>query len=201
MITPTQQRIYQFIKQFIKEQGYSPSLVEIANGIGVRSKSLISRYVHVLKKAGLLDLEPGCYRQVRLKPDRQTIPLMGRVAAGVPIEAIAQQTLDLNDLFAKQLHTPLFALQVKGDSMIEEGIFDGDLIFCEAKENATEGDIVVALIDEHEATLKRIHFQNDGKIVLIPANAALRSLVYDSHRVRIQGIFAGLIRLNNKHSL
>lgn len=202
MTTPTQHRIFQFIQKFITTQGFSPSLMEIAQGIGVRSKSLISRYVHALQKEGLIELEPKGYRQIRLKLPAGSIPLMGRIAAGRPIEAIPQQeTLNLHDLMTAHARASLFALEVKGDSMIEEGIFNGDLVLCESREAADNGEIVVALVDNQEATLKRIRYQNNGNVVLTPANAALRPMVYEGHRVRIQGIFVGLIRVPKRASL
>lgn len=202
MVTPTQQRIYQFVQQYIAEHGYSPSLLEIAQAIGVRSKSLISRYVHAMQKEGLIDLNPKGHRQIRLKLPAGAIPLMGRIAAGLPIEAIPQQeSLNLQELLTSQAQAALFALEVKGDSMIEEGIFHGDLVLCEARDSAQDGEIVVALIDNQEATLKRIRHQHNGNIILTPANAALQPMVYEGHRVRVQGIFIGLIRLSKRVAL
>lgn len=199
MVTPTQHRIYQFIQQFIATNNYSPSLIEIAKGIGVRSKSLISRYVHALQQAGLIDLEPKGYRQIRLKLPAGNIPLMGRIAAGLPIEAIPQQeSLNLHELMTSQTRGTLFALEVKGDSMIDDGIFHGDLILCEAREHANENEIAVALVDNQEATLKRVRHQTNGNVILVPANAALKPMVYEAHRVRIQGIYVGLIRVSKR---
>lgn len=198
MITPYQHKAYLFIKDFIQENGYAPSLMEIANGIGVKSKSLISRYIHALKKAGLIDLEEGKRRHIRLKPKQAGgIPFMGYIAAGLPIEAITENdTLDIVDLLASTPRIGQYALKVKGDSMIEEGIFDGDIILCEARNFARDGEIIVALIDNHEATLKRITNQHDGTIVLTPANANHKPQIYVAARVQIQGVFIGLIRIN-----
>lgn len=199
MATPTQHRIYQFIQQYITDKGFSPSLVEIAQGIGVRSKSLISRYVHALQKEGLIDLDPKGYRQIRLKIPTGSIPLLGRIAAGFPIEAIAQQeSLNLHELMTSQARADMFALEVKGDSMIEEGILHGDLVLCESRVAANDGEIVVALIDNQEATLKRIKIQTNGNVVLTPANAALKPMIYEAHRVRVQGVFVGLIRMSKR---
>lgn len=199
MITPYQHKAYLFIKEFIQENGFAPSLMEIAKGIGVKSKSLISRYIHTLKEAGLIDLEEGKRRHIRLKPKQHTngIPFMGYIAAGLPIEAISEnETLNIVDLLASTPKIGHYALKVKGDSMIEDGIFDGDIILCESRNFARNGEIIVALIDNHEATLKRITHRHDGKIVLTPANAKHKPQIYAANRVQIQGAFIGLIRLN-----
>ncbi len=200
MVTPTQHKIFEFIKKYITQNGYSPSLVEIAKGIGVRSKSLISRYVHALVEAGFIELETGQYRQIRLKETHKpTLPLLGRIAAGRPIEAIAEhEQPNVMDFLQNDPYSSRYALQVKGDSMIDEGIWDGDLILCEPRSHASNGEIVVALIDEQEATLKRIQHNNNGTITLHPANATLHPIHYAAHRIRVQGIFVGLVRLSQK---
>lgn len=197
MVTPTQHKIYKFIQQFIHEQGYAPSLQEIAVGIGISasSKSLISRSVHALADAGMLRLSEG-RRNIELSQQAVALPLVGRIAAGAPIEAIPNhEMLDLSGLLSSNDH---YVLEVRGDSMIEEGILDGDHVICKRQNTAVEGDIVVALIDNQEATLKRICFQTKDKITLLPANSALKPQVYPSHRVQIQGIFIGLLRLYKK---
>ena len=199
MATPTQLKIYDYIKTYIAENNHSPSLMEIAHGIGIRSKSLISRYVHALQKQGLIDLDPKGYRQIRLKIPSGSIPLMGRIAAGSPIEALPQnETINLHELVTNQERTSVFALEVKGDSMIDEGIFNGDLVLCESRNSAHEGEIVVALIDNQEATLKRISYQIKNNIILTPENPNLLPKMYEAHRVSVQGIFIGLIRMNKR---
>jgi len=200
MVTPTQHKIYEFIKKYIAQKGYSPSLIEIAKGIGIRSKSLISRYVHALVEANMLELETGQYRQIRLKEkNKANLPLLGTIAAGRPIEALsASEQLNLIDLLENSDYQERYALQVKGDSMIDEGIWDGDIILCEPRATAKNGEIVVALIDEQEATLKRFQQNTDGTITLWPANPNLQPMIYLANRVRVQGIFVGLLRLSRK---
>lgn len=196
MVTPTQHKIYQFIQQFMQEQGFAPSLQEIAQGIGIspRSKSLISRYVHALESEGLLKLGDKGYRNIQLTHSHQlTLPMVGRIAAGAPLEAIAQsEVLDLGALLLGKDH---YVLEVKGDSMIEEGILDGDKVICKRQSTANEGDIVVALVDNLSATLKRIRYKSEEEIVLLPANSKLKPQIYAASRVQIQGIFIGLLRL------
>ena len=196
MVTPVQQKIYEYIQGHIGEHGYSPSLSEVAKGIGISPKSisLISRSIHALAAAGRLKLNKKGYRKVQAAQGGSlTLPLMGRIAAGVPIEAIEdRQSVDLGGLLRERDH---FALEVRGESMVDEGIFDGDLVICRHASNAREGDIVVALIDSLEATLKRISYQITDRITLIPANTALKPKAYLPHRVHIQGVFVGLLRL------
>jgi repressor LexA len=194
-MTRGQQKVYDFIKAFITQHNYSPSLIEIAQGIGIRSKSLISRYVHALVKADAIELAAGQYRQIRLKVEKAAIPLVGCIAAGRPIEAINNmEQLDIVNLLQEKARLGPYALRVKGDSMIEEGIFDGDIVVCYPRTKASNGEIVVALIDEQEATLKRIKYTANNTITLCPANATLSPIAYSAERVRIQGIYMGLLR-------
>jgi repressor LexA len=196
MVTPIQQKIYEFIQQYVEQHTYSPSLTEIAAGIGIspKSKSLVSRSIHSLVAAGRLSFHEKGYRNIQLVQQEQFgLPLMGRIAAGVPIEAIQhQQTIDLAYLTKGNDH---YALEVKGDSMIDEGIFDGDYVICRHAQQAREGDIVVALIEEREATLKRISFKIQDRITLIPANPTLKPKAYLKQHVQIQGIYIGLMRI------
>lgn len=196
MVTPVQQKVYEYIQDHIGEHGYSPSLSEVARGIGISPKSisLISRSIHALVAAGRLKFDKKGHRSVQVAGGGSlTLPLMGRIAAGAPIEAIEdRQSVDLGALLKDQDH---FALEVRGESMVDEGIFDGDLVICRHARDASEGDIVVALIDNLEATLKRISFQIADRVTLIPANAALKPKAYLPHRVQIQGVFVGLLRL------
>jgi repressor LexA len=195
-MTPIQYKIYQFIQNFIDKHGYAPLLKEIALGVGIspKSKSFISRTVHSLTEKGLLIMEgEGRPRNIKLVKDFSwSLPLVGRIAAGSPIEAIQQtETLDLAAALIADNH---FVLEVRGDSMIEEGILDGDKVICKQQDTANEGDIVVALIDNYAATLKRILFKPQNNVTLLPANAKLSPEVYPKNRIRIQGVFVGLLR-------
>ena len=199
MLTERQQKTYDFIYHYINKHGFAPKLPEIAQGIGIQSKGTVHRYVQALAQEGFLDLVPNRHRGIQLRklpitsqPTR--IPLLGKIAAGKPIEAtIDHQELDLATFFGGN---NLYALKVQGDSMIEEGIFDGDIVICQQADTAKEGEIVVALVDGLEATLKSIRYHKDGTILLIPANSALPALAYTADRVRIQGVFRGLIRFS-----
>jgi repressor LexA len=194
--TPLQEKIYEYIRQYLNEQDYSPSLEEVARGIGIspNSISLISRHIHALVADGRLKFHKKGYRNLQLvERDDFSLPLLGRIAAGTPIEAIeTRQSIDFSGLLKANDH---FVLEVKGDSMVGEGIFDGDYVICKPAKQAHEGEIVVALIDEQDATLKRISYKIQDRVTLIPANPALKPKAYLPHRVQVQGVFAGLLRL------
>lgn len=203
MLTPLQQKIYAFVQDYINQHAHSPSLTQIASGIGISSKSisLISRHIHALVETGHLSFHKKGYRNIQITNSASTstsdftLPLLGKIAAGTPIEALEnRQTIDLAPLLKDSSH---YVLQVKGDSMIEEGIFDGDFVICKQAQRAQEGEIVVALIDQQEATLKRLSYKISDRITLIPANPTLKPKAYLPQRVQIQGIYIGLLRLQN----
>jgi repressor LexA len=199
MTTPTQFKIYEFVSRFMQQHEYAPSLQEIAVGIGIspRSLSLVSRYLRALEQDGLLKINKKGYRKIQLKnTTRMRLPLVGRIAAGAPIEAITEA--DMVDVATMLQADDLYVLEVKGDSMIDEGIWDGDKVICKRQDTARENDIVVALIDNQDATLKRISYKLQDKITLLPANSKLKPQVYPASRVQIQGIFIGLLRFHHK---
>jgi repressor LexA len=195
-ITPLQHKIYGFLRDYLAGHGYAPSLAEIARGIGVspKSVSLISRSIHALAEAGMITLDQKGYRNIRLTDAPGfSLPLLGRIAAGVPIAAIEdKQMMDLSVLVQGDNR---FILEVKGDSMIDKGILDGDLAICRYTNHADEGDIVVALIDQQDATLKTLSYQVPGRITLMPANSLLKPKAYLPQHVQIQGVYVGLVRL------
>ena len=195
MLTPSQHKTLTFIRQFIARYGYAPSLSEIAEGIGIRSKGVAHRYVQALAEAGHLLLHPGQQRGIELVEenveDALSIPLMGRIAAGQPIEAIpGQDQLDLSTLYGPNR----YALRVTGDSMVDAGILDGDTVIIEQRDVANDGEIVVALIDGEDATLKRLKYRQDGTLALIAENATMPPMIYAAERVAIQGIVVGQLR-------
>lgn len=195
MLSARQQDTYRFIRDYIARQGRAPLLEEIAKGLGIRSKGVVHRYVQALSEEGLIELQPGRHRGITLS-DKQaaqpTLPLLGRIAAGQPIAAIpGQDEVNLAEFF---IGPDRFLLKVQGDSMIEAGILDGDMVVIERCEQAAEGEIVVALIDREEATLKRLQNNRDGTVTLHPANAALSPMRYDVERVAIQGRVIGQLR-------
>ncbi len=195
MLTPSQHKTLTFIRHFIAQHDYAPTLSEIAAGVGLRSKGSLHKHVQALADAGYLHIAAGQHRGLRLTPqaDAQThtLPLLGRIAAGQPIEAIpGEETLNLAEFL---LGPDRFALRVQGDSMQDAGILDGDTVIIQRRDSAMNDDIVVALIDDEEATLKRLRHRGE-RIELIPANPAYQTQVYAAERVKIQGVLVGQLR-------
>ena len=195
MLTQLEHRILDFIRDYIRQHGHGPTLKEIGAAMNIKSKGTVHRYVQALTNKGALEHVERGWRGIRLANEpfhSTTLPLAGRIAAGHPIEAIpGQDELDLSAMFVNDNR---FALQVKGDSMIDIGILDGDWVIIEQRQTARDGDIVVALIDEQDATLKRFKRLADGQVLLIPENTNLSPMQYSPERVRIQGILVGQLR-------
>ena len=196
-LTNKQQLTLDFIQRYLATHSIAPKLQEIANGIGISSRGVAHRYVQALTDAGFISIGSNKHRGIRLlKPNphrlESILPLLGKIAAGKPIEAIpGEDQLDLRDFFGHNN----FAVRVQGDSMIEAGIMDGDTVIIEFRETASDGDIVVALIDETETTLKRFKRSHKGRYIkLIPANKDMEEMVYEAGRIRIQGVLIGQIR-------
>lgn len=195
MSTDFQRNLYQFISEYLALYEHSPNYGELtaAMGISPKSKSLITRSLRALNKEGKIILKKEG-RKISISLTTKGLPLLGKISAGVPIEAIEDnQFIDLQELLEGEGQ---FALQVKGNSMIEDGIFDGDFIICRKTHLAQEGDIIVALIDQMNTTLKRISFKLKGMITLIPSNIEMKPKAYLPERIEIQGIYVGLLRLN-----
>jgi len=197
LLTDKQQMTLDFIQRYIATHTVAPKLQEIANGIGINSRGVAHRYVQALANNGFIETSNGKHRGIHLLKanphrDESILPLLGKIAAGKPIEAIpGEDQLDLRDFFGHNN----FAVRVQGDSMIEAGIMDGDTVIIEFRETANDGDIVVALIDESETTLKRFKRSHKGRYIkLIPANKDMEVMVYEANRVRIQGVLIGQLR-------
>lgn len=195
MTTNFRESLYKFISDYLNQYDTSPSFAEITQAMGIspRSKSLITKTLRILEKEGRVVLTKKG-RRLLISLRNKHMPLLGQISAGSPIEAISEnQFIDVNSLFPG---LDRFALQVKGTSMIDEGILDGDMIICRKTDVANEGDIVVALIDQQNTTLKRISYKVKGMITLIPANTELKPRAYLPERITIQGIYIGLVRSN-----
>ncbi len=196
MPTDRDRQIYDFVHAYVARHGYAPKLREIGQAVGIRSRGTVHRHLRALESEGLLTIKPDIARGARLKgrtpTASYTLPLLGRIAAGRPIEAIeGQDEVDLSEFFVNRHR---FVLRVQGDSMIEDGILDGDMVVVEKRESADNGEIVVALIDGLEATLKRLQKNRDGSVTLHPANRRLNPLRLSGARVRIQGVVVGQFR-------
>ncbi|BAV32518.1 LexA family transcriptional regulator [Sulfuricaulis limicola] len=198
MPTDRSRQVYDFIRAYTARHGYAPKLREIGAQLGIRSRGVVHRHLRALEAEGLLRIEPDRARGIRLRGRALAaarpgqLPLLGRIAAGRPIEAIpGEDDIDLSEFFVNHNR---FVLRVAGDSMIEDGILDGDMVVVEKRDSADNGEIVVALIDGVEATLKRLQKNRDGSVTLRPANATLPPMRYSAARVRIQGVVVGQFR-------
>ena len=205
VLTERQRRVMDFIAGFLRERNYSPSFQEIADGLGLHSIATVHKHIGTLERKGYLkrgqnqsrSLEPGPRFLHEGRRQRQgraglELPLLGRIAAGQPVEALEQpETISLADIAG---HKDVFVLRVKGDSMIEDHIVDGDFILVERTAQVAEGDIVVALVNGSETTLKRFRREPDGRIRLQPANARMKPVLLAPEQVAIQGRLIGILR-------
>lgn len=194
MLTERQTQALQFIQSYITQHGITPSISQIQAHLGVNSRSMVQRILETLEKRAFIRRTNAARNNIKLleHSDPFTLPLVGRIAAGSPIEAIENvEPISLADLIVQPGR---FLLQVKGDSMVGDNICNGDWIICEKAETARSGQIVIALIDREEATLKRIFFKDD-QILLEPSNKHHNTQVFHSDQVHIRGIYVGLIRI------
>ena len=202
-LTKRQKQVLDFIATFVDENGYCPSFEEIARGLQLASLATVHKHISVLEtksylKRGFnqsrsLELTPKYVQeQRRTKPAVTEIPLLGRIAAGAPIEAIEQrEVLSFAD-FAGNGNT--YALEVRGNSMIDDHICDGDMILLERVSQARDGDIVVALVKGSETTLKRFYRETGDMVRLQPANAALKPIFIPARDLQIQGRLLAVLR-------
>ena len=196
-LTRRQREILDYLTEFIEHHGYSPSLEEIGRRFGLSSLATVHKHLTNLQEKGFIKRAWNRSRSVELVPTgaggRATeIPLQGYVAAGDPIEAVVSpETVAVPDNLTGTRTT--YALRVRGQSMIDEQIRDGDIVIVEDRKTAENGEMVIALLDASEVTLKTFHREN-GRIRLQPANPAMQPLVVDAGRVQIQGVVVGLMR-------
>jgi repressor LexA len=191
-------KILAYIQRFTRERGYPPTIREIGDAFEITSTNGVRYYLHMLESAGHMKRSSKLSRGIELsqgaRPPRLGIPILGRVAAGQPnlAEENFEGRLDTNDIFGDP--TGLFALRVRGDSMIEAGIIENDYVIVRQQERATAGQIVVALIDD-EATVKYYQPKRD-RIELVAANASYEPIVVErNHHLRILGIVRGVMRV------
>lgn len=195
MLTTQQKRVLDFIRAFIRRHGHSPSLREIGEGVDIQSRGAVHRHVQTLIDRGVLKRSRSGWRTLELVESDETsvsLPLLGKIAAGRPIEAIPGH--DEINIAEMLLGADRYVLKIEGDSMIDAGILDGDLVVIQRTDTADDGEIVVALIDDEEATLKRLFHLSGRRIKLTPENRNLSPLIYPADRVRIQGVLTGQLR-------
>ena len=196
-LTKRQKEILDFIEQSITKNGYAPTLEEIGERFELRSMATVHKHLSNLETKGLIRRKWNHSRAIEITDDRArpasvTLPLLGRVAAGHPIEAIqGSDTIDIPQNLVRKRDS--YALRVSGDSMMEEGILDGDIIVVEERPDPTNGDVVVATVDG-EATGKRFYREKNGTVRLQPSNANYKPIIVDGGDLKIRGAVVGLVR-------
>ncbi|MGL4513441.1 MAG: transcriptional repressor LexA [Lacipirellulaceae bacterium] len=192
-LTARQAEVLDFIRDKIESRGYGPTVREIGDEFKIASPNGVMCHLKALEKKGLITREPNRSRAIQLAPEAMSetgLPLVGAIAAGNLTEAIEQgERFEFADWFPTKKN--LFALRVKGDSMIEAQIADGDLVICRRTKTAHKGDIVVALTDEGDSTLKYWH-PEQGRVRLQPANSSMKPIY--CRNVQVLGVVTGVIR-------
>lgn len=214
-LPPRQKEVVRLIVELTEEHGYPPTLAELAKSMGLRNRMTVHQHVAALKKKGIVRWEPGLNRSLRVVESLELpnigssngsddfdgeeevdtprgIPMAGAIAAGRPIDAVSRdEYLEIDEKYAS---SGCFALKVKGDSMIEDGIYDGDYVIVKPKPSPTQGEIVVALLEDGTTTLKRF-FKEKNRFRLQPANSSMEPIYVDSlNDLQIQGIVVALFR-------
>jgi repressor LexA len=208
MLTTRQQEIWQFLAEYVDAHGYPPTVREIGDAVGLASPSTVHAHLANLERAGLLKRDPTKPRAIELVGRRReeprdraalapTLPLVGQIAAGGPL--LAEESVEDEIAVPEPLGRDAdFLLRVKGDSMIEAGILDGDIVVVRKQSDARTGEIVVALVGDDEsadeATVKTFHRERDGRVRLQPENAALAPIYADHVEIlgRVTGVFRSL---------
>jgi repressor LexA len=196
-LTKRQREILDYLNEFIQEHGYAPSLEEIGRRFGLSSLATVHKHLTNLQEKGFIKRSWNRSRSVELVPTRaggraRELPLLGYVAAGVPIEAISgAETIAVPEDLAGRRDT--YVLRVKGDSMIDEQIRDGDFVIVEDRKSAENGEMVIALVGGSDVTLKKF-YREAGRVRLQPANPAMQPLILDAGQVQIQGVVVGVMR-------
>lgn len=200
-LTPRQTDVLVAIRNYRHLHGYSPTMQELADMLGT-SKVTIFEHVGALEKKKILRRDKHKARSLEIASDKKLpdesratkLPLLGNIAAGSPIEAVEnREEIDLESLFASR--SGVYVLRVRGESMIEDHLCDGDYVVIERRDNARNGEQVVALIeDTNEATLKRYYREPGNRVRLQPANSTMEPRLLDADRVRVQGVVIGVLR-------
>lgn len=204
-LTKRQRQMYDFIAEFVQSNGYSPSFEEIGAAMGLSSLATVHKHINNLESKKLLRRDYNRSRSIDVLPlpdgipsrarpvsvSSLELPLVGRIAAGQPIEQVeTPETISLTDFTRAK---DVFVLQVMGDSMQDEHIMDGDYVLVEKTDSAREGEIVVALVNNSETTLKRFYIAGD-QIRLQPSNAAMQPIMVPAANVRVQGRVVAVLR-------
>ena len=213
-LTKRQYRVLAFLDSFVRRNGYCPSYDEVRKALGLASLATVHKHMNTLQRKGYIRRDPNRSRSIEVIDRRpmieaealsargendsgpeyraESLPLLGRIAAGRPVEAFAnREALSLREFVGNR---NVYVLQVKGDSMIEDHICDGDFVVVESTNRADNGDTVVALVEGNEATLKRFYRERDGRLRLQPANSSMAPIFMETGELEIQGRVIGVLR-------
>ena len=195
-LTKRQREIYDYLKEHIRSKGYAPSIVEIGKQFQLSSPATVHKHLLHLEEKGLIRKQHNLSRAIEVveEPVRE-YPLLGHIAAGKPIEVLDHR--EAMALFPDAGDKDIFVLRVKGSSMIEDHIQDGDYVIVERRDVAQNGETVVALIDNERATLKRFYREN-GRVRLQPAHPDMKPIIVHEGDFAIQGVVIGLLRKFDK---
>ncbi len=196
-LTKRQREILDYLQEFIQQQGYAPSLEEIGRRFSLSSLATVHKHLTNLQEKGFIRRSWNRSRSVELLSARTgqralELPLLGYVAAGLPIEAVAtDETIAVPEDLARKRES--YVLRVKGDSMIEEQIRDGDYVIVEDRKTADNGEMVIALVGGSDVTLKKYYREHD-RVRLQPANPTMQPMIFEPGQVQIQGVVVGMMR-------
>ena len=196
-LTKRQREVFDYLHDFIEQHGYAPSLEELGRRFNLSSLATVHKHLTNLQEKGFIKRTWNRSRSVELVPTRTgsravELPLLGYVAAGAPIEAVTgTETIAVpEDLISKR---ETYVLRVRGDSMIDEQIRNGDLVIVEDRKSAENGEMVIALLRSSDVTLKKF-YRDNGRVRLQPANPAVQPILVDADQVQIQGVVVGVMR-------
>ena len=197
-LTKRQKQMVDYLENYIEQHGYAPTLAEVGEYFGLSSLATVHKHLRNLENKGFIRRMHNHSRALEIAsksnggPAARELPLLGQVAAGAPIDAIeGNDTISVPEQFVRRDNT--FCLRVKGESMVDEGIRDGDYIIVEGRDAANQGETVVALIGD-EATVKKFYREADGRIRLQPANPSMDQIYLPEDRLQIRGVVVGLMR-------
>lgn len=197
-LTRRQKEILDFLARHIERKGYAPTIEEIGDHFGLSSVATVHKHLANLQEKGLVKRAWNRSRALELVPAQVSVravelPLLGRVAAGTPIEAIqAAESIFVPETLVGRKET--YVLQVKGDSMIDEQIRDGDYVIVEERSSARDGEMVIALLGGENVTLKKLFREGGGKVRLQPANPKMKPILVDQDDLKVQGVVIGVLR-------
>lgn len=196
MLTKRQRQIYDFLRDYLEQHGYSPTLEEIAEHFQMASLNGVYKHLTALEDRGFIRRLPNQARSIQIRgeepPRSVSLPLLGIVAAGQPIEAVSSpEEISVPETLLRRGNH--YVLRVRGDSMIDEQIRDGDWVIVQHRQQAENGDLVIALLDGEAVTLKK-YYREGSRIRLQPANPLLSPLYVEEEQIQIQGIVVGVLR-------